>query len=177
MPKTPVHYEKVRCEHCGQTTTWASRLNPGMADIVRAIASAVAIKGINAIHPTKEMLVDSKLAEWRSREARLRAGKLTPNQTKNMGHARVHGLVAMCRDARGSYLLTPKGADFLKGALVPLVAIVDKTTGHNVGYASDDEGKIVQTSLREVCGSNDGYWVGWDYDVVEGSVVQSRQSL
>lgn len=68
-------YEPKKCSECGCTLTYQSRLNRGMTDIVKAIAVAIGKKGINAIHPMKEMLCDPR--EVPASE-RVRNGLLTP---------------------------------------------------------------------------------------------------
>lgn len=144
-----IKYEPEICDHCGQTKTYLLGLDHGTADIVVAIAKKIGQKGINIVHPRKEMegLV------------------LSSNQVGNLSRARFHGLIAHVKNKKGNYLLTRKGASFLRGETIPRFAIVSKAEGHQVGYFKED---ILTTTIRELLQGE--YWEGINYDIVEGEV-------
>ena len=73
---TKEKFEAERCECCTQTTQVLYPVDAGTADIVKAVAVAVGIKGINMIHLRKELEVDAK--EW-SYSRMLNEGALTSN--------------------------------------------------------------------------------------------------
>lgn len=159
-----------KCEHCGQTKNYELELSRGVANLVRAIGIAIGLKGVNAIHPMKELVVDPR--EW-SLAVMLEIGAITPNMNSNMKRATAHGLLAKIdskrygKEYRGNYLLTTKGAAFLRGRPVPKVAIVSKVTGHNERYLDDQDTVTCAQLLRE-----DANWKGISYDIVEGRVVR-----
>ena len=139
-----------------------------MSDIVKSIAVAIGKKGINAIHPMKEMLCDPR--EVPASE-RIKRGLLTPRQLGNITHVCRHGLVTRL-DEPGTFCLTRKGAAFLRGEAVPLVAIIDKRTHHNIGYVENKDGMPIKTTIHAMQKSGD-YWEGIGYDIVEGNVIQN----
>jgi len=174
-------YRPKVCGHCGQTETYLIALTRGVADIVRAVAVAIGIKGVNIIHPWKEMAVDRK--EW-TRARMIREGVLTPQQLNNLSHARVHGLIAQVRDEHGNYCLTRKGAEFLRDVCVPRYAIVSKVEGRQIGYWSGDTTELdpgyVEYTVRisQLTDATE-YWndakVG--YEIVEGRIIQPLLEL
>ena len=166
-----IKYSPDKCEHCQQTTTYASMLNRGIMDIVQSIANAIGRKGINAIHPMKEML--AKPGEASSREL-VRMGKLTPRQIGNITHACRHGLITRLSET-GTFCLTKKGAAFLRGEPVPLVAIISKQTHHNIDYLNHADGSPRTITVRDLRkrGEEGAYWDGINYDIHEGRVIPS----
>lgn len=150
-------FEPEICPHCGQSMTYLLAVDRGTVDIVKAIAKFIGEKGINAVHPRKEM-----------------EGKaLTSNQVGNLTRARAHGLIAKVRGAVGNYLLTRKGADFLRGTQIPKFAIMSKTEHHQIGYFEPEEYMV---SVHDFTGEGEPYWQGIGYDIVEGRVVREIQS-
>ena len=91
MSKNKYNFEPEICECCGQAQTYLLPIDWGTALIVKAVARAIRLKGINAIHPVKEMEVPAK--GWNYGMA-INDGKLTSNQIGNFTRARVHGLIA-----------------------------------------------------------------------------------
>jgi hypothetical protein len=155
------NYTPERCEHCGQTKTYLLAIDPGTADIVRAISAAIRQKRENEIHPRKEMEVEG----WSDYQDMIRLGHMTSNMVGNLSRARFHGLIARIKGRAGWYCMTTKGAKFLRGATVHRFAIVDKTTGHQVGYWGDEVISIQQ--LRGVA----EYWEKIDYFIEDGQIV------
>lgn len=152
-----IKYDPHVCESCHQTTTYLVGLDRGSVKILKQIAQFISKKGINVVHPRKEME-----GRW-----------LTSNQVGNLSRARFHGLIAAVKGNSGNYLLTRKGADFLKGARIPRYAIISKSEGHQVGYFDPDN----QTcSINDFKASDEPYWEGINYDIVEGQVVHNYLS-
>jgi hypothetical protein len=150
-------YEAEICEHCLQTTTYAIAIDKGTVDIVSKMADFIGKKGINTVHPRKEM----------------EGSYLTSNQVGNLSRPRLHGLIAKVKGESGNYLLTTKGAEFLRGKAISRVAIVQKATGKTekstIGYLQDDMVTLdcFRTSVE--------YWEGINYTVEEGRVVKDLE--
>lgn len=151
--------------HCRQTTTYLLSLDHGSIDIVRAIAVVIGKKGINVVHPRKEM--ECKLAPGVSYEMMISSGMLTSNQVGNLTRPRAHGLIAPVRTNAGNYCLTGKGIRFLKGESIPRFAIMSKSQNHQIGYYLPSEYTVNIADL-----SWGDYWEGINYDIVEGRVVK-----
>jgi hypothetical protein len=147
------------CECCGQDTSYELGLDKGTALIVYQIAKFIRMKGINIVHPRKEM----------------EGVYLTSNQVGNLSRARFHGLIASVDDNAGNYLLTKKGGAFLRGEVVPKIAIVKKATAKlpamNIGYHLPDE---IKTTFRGLVAEKE-YWTGIDFEIKEGRVVLDIQ--
>ena len=142
------------CECCGQTKTYAVALDKGSVLILKAIAKFIGQKGINCVHPRKEM----------------EGSMLTSNQVGNLSRPRLHGLIAHVKGEPGNYLLTKKGADFLRGVDVPKIAIVKKATNQekkrNIGYWREEEVRCTIDDFHD-----EVYWEGINYDIHEGRIV------
>jgi len=147
-------YQAEVCDHCLQTTTYAIAIDKGTVDIVTRIARFIGGKGINAVHPRKEM----------------EGGYLTSNQVGNLSRPRLHGLIAKVKGESGNYLLTRKGAQFLRGESIPRVAIIQKATGKTekstIGYLQND------TVILKDFENTVEYWEGINYSVEEGRVIK-----
>jgi hypothetical protein len=114
------------------------------------MARYIKIKGINAVHPRKE----------------LEGEYLTSNQVGNLTRPRAHGLIAKIDGEPGNYCLTWKGLSFLKGqGPIPKYAIMSKKSKTQIGYLSD-----VTVHVNEY-NTNDTRWEGVGYDIVEGRVI------
>lgn len=158
-------YVPEKCECCGQTRTYILPLSKGVANIVRAFSIAIRIKGINIIHPGKEMVVAAK--DW-SLDKMLQTGCITPQMWKNLTFAKSHGLIAMVRDEPGNYCLTTKGAQFLKGRRIPKYAICSKVTKHQEGYWHEE---LYTVAIRDFI-DDDSNWEIIDYSIVEGRIIK-----
>lgn len=170
--KRTIEYTPEKCESCGQTTSYASRLNRGIFDIVRSFARAIDIKGINAIHPLKEIAVGHGTMSARER---IEQGKLTVRQIGNLTHVVRHGLLAHIDGEPHTFCLTKKGAAFLRGEPVPLVAIVGKATHHNVGYLKNPDGSEITCTIHDFLrGEQDAYWQGINYEIHEGEIIRPK---
>lgn len=150
-------YKPEVCVCCGQTTTYLIAIDHGTVHIVKQIARFIQQKGINCVHPRKEME-----GAW-----------LTSNEVGNLSRARLHGLIAKVKDNPGNYLLTKKGARFLKGDKIPRVAIIRKgteaTDRHNDGYFNPEEDTCV---VGDFTASQGDYWEGINYTIEEGRIVR-----
>lgn len=149
-----IDYKPETCDCCHQTTTYLLGLDRGTVDILKKIARFIGRKGINCVHPRKEM------------EGPL----LSSNQVGNLSRARFHGLIAAVRGNKGNYLLTRKGADFLKGGRIPRYAIISKAEKCQVGYFDQETKTCV---VDDFMASEDPYWEGINYDVIEGQVIHT----
>lgn len=166
-------FESPTCDCCGAKLFYPLAIDWGTAVIVKAVARAVRLKGINVIHPTKEMEVPG--SEWNYLRA-VNEGKLTSTQIGNLkGRAKAHGLVAQYKDEPGNYVLTSKGAKFLRGEPIPAVRIRRKkgvTTDYPSGekYYKPDQ---YQVTIHEILkpGSDFPVWDGIDFDIVNGRIV------
>lgn len=143
------------CECCKQSTTYVLAIDRGTVEIVKAIARFIEKKGINAVHPRKEM-------EGRT---------LTSNQVGNLSRPRFHGLIASLEGETGNYVLTRKGSAFLRGEFIPKYAIISKSEGHQIGYAEPEKFKV---SVKDFDSQID-FWEGINYEIVEGRVVRNVQ--
>lgn len=149
-------YKPEICECCGQTKTYAIAIDRGTCDIMKAIATYIGLKGVNCVHPRKEMEGDM----------------LTSNQVGNLSRPRLHGLIARVKGNPGNYLLTPKGARFLRGEMIPKTAIVLKATEQsdyrNIGYWNEETD---QCTIHDFQHDDEEYWNGIGYTVEEGHIV------
>lgn len=161
-------YQPETCEHCKQKTTYLLPIDKGTTDIVIALATAVRLKGINCIHPTKEMEIPS--AEWTPSRA-YKDGKLTSTQIGNLTRPRSHGLIAKVSGKPGNWCLTRKGAKFLAGFPVSRYAIMKKSTdgesSHQIGYWEPEENQVTLKQLKY----EQTYWEGVDFEIVAGQVI------
>lgn len=156
-----INYEPQKCHHCGQTMTYLLPIDQGTVDIVKSIASAIRKKGVNLIHPRKEMEVTSEsVGAFSTMHDRIKNGQLTSNQVGNLSRARFHGLIARVSSEKGCYLLTRKGARFLKGDDVPRFAIISKTEKRQIGYLNE---LTDITNIRQF-GNDSQYWMEMEYD-------------
>jgi len=123
------------CSCCKQTTEYALPLDRGTALIVLAIFNRIRDKKQNLVHVGNEMVRPA--SDFSSYRDMVAGGWMTFKMEGNLSRARFHGLIAM--EERGFYLLTKKGARFLRGESVPRVAIIDKTTGHKAYYLEEEK--------------------------------------
>lgn len=148
------NHKPTICNECGQTTTYLIAIDRGTVDIVRQIAMFIGKKGINAVHPRKEM----------------EGSYLTSNQVGNLSRPRLHGLIAKVRGESGNYCLTKKGAEFLNGEIVPKIAIVQKANRNEerrtIGYLDGEENTCVIGDFNK-----GEYWQGIGYVIKEGEVI------
>ena len=160
------------CASCGQTTEYPIRLDKGTAYIVIAIANAVRLKNKNRVHLRNEMLV--KRGEYPSTRDVAIAGKMTATMIDNVLRAKYHGLVAQIDGGgTGEYLLTPKGARFLRGEAVPALAAIDKTK-HVKKYYIDEE--TDWTTIGRILRGDTNFWDhAWDID--ENTLSLKRRAV
>ena len=152
------NYKPLKCPTCHQTTTYILAIDPGTVHILKQVALFIGKKGINIVHPRKEM------------EGRY----LTSNQVGNLTRARSHGLIARIKGNPGNYCLTTKGAAFLHGSPINRFAILSKAEKHQIGYL--DEG-IETCVISDFNNPAEPYWEGINYDIEEGRVVVRPQDI
>lgn len=143
------------CPACKQSCTYLLGIDRGTVDILKAIARFISEKGINIVHPRKEM----------------EGVYLTSNQVGNLSRARFHGLIAHVKGNKGNYLLTKKGGAFLHNDEIPRYAIISKAESCQVGYFAPE------TLTCRIGDYNEPgeYWEGIDYDIEEGTVIHRHQ--
>lgn len=148
--------DKHKCPHCGQSIIYYLSVDAGTVHIVKQIAKFIGQKGINAVHPRKEM------------EGTL----LTSNEVGNLTRARAHGLIAKIEGNAGNYCLTYKGSEFLNGRPIHKTAIMDKVKKMKIGFLEEDGWCKVSdfNSPKE-------YWEGIGYDIKEGNVIVRREPV
>ncbi len=169
MPKNAATtgFTPTVCGGCGQTTNYVTSVDKGMADIVRAFAFAIKKKGVNVIHPAKEMMPSQTL---QTREEAIRDGRLTPSQANNLSRARSHGLLFRVQGHYGNWGLTRKGITFLRGEEIPKFVIIDKTTGAVLGNWKPDEYRVKMSDFSAI--SPDEYW---SETIEQGRIVTPEQ--
>ncbi|KKL12790.1 hypothetical protein LCGC14_2532250 [marine sediment metagenome] len=181
-----------KCENCNQTTEYMLALDRGTCNIVKCFATRVRIKGINVIHPKKEMEVPHK--EWNYKKG-FEEGVLTSTQIGNLTRARIHGLLARIKGEPGNWCITQKGALFLKGNPILQYAIMDKRTRQLKRYAWGEcpanmkSHSLINSHVGVICKNCDAYipreivafisdfksgseyWIGINYTIESGRVV------
>ena len=172
MAKNKYGFTPEICKCCGQARTYLLPIDWGTTVILKAVAAAVRNKGINMIHPTKEMEMPS--SNW-TYYAAIHHGMLTSTQIGNMTRARVHGLIARSQKEAGNWVLTRKGAAFLRGERIPRLAVIEKTRkteggrSHKIDYFKPEENTC---TVHEINTNEDiPVWEGIDFDIVEGRIV------
>ncbi len=153
-------FKSKTCPQCGQSIDYAIPLDKGTCDIVRAISVHIGKKGINRVHPRKEM--ESRFADPAN-------GLITSIMVGNLTKARAHGLIAKVKGNSGNYCLTGKGARFLRGEAVPKVAIMSKVEHHQIGYLSDEQGQPQMVKVSDFI--DEKTWAGINFEIREGFVV------
>lgn len=173
MKKNKYNFKPLVCECCGQAKTYALPIDWGTRVIVEAVARKIRLKKINTVHPTKEMEVPAR--EWTYRRA-ITEGVLTSTQIGNLTRARVHGLLAKNEKEPGNWVLTTKGAKFLKGERIPKIAEILKTQtvngkpSHKMRYYEPEK---YTTTIHEIQKPevDAPVWEAIDFEIVEGRVV------
>lgn len=137
------------CETCGQTRDYEARLDAGTCHIVIAIANAVRRLKRNKVHLMQEAMAMTREFDGGFKQM-IAAGYLTPIMIHNAFKARYHGLIARCGEVGdGEYLITRKGADFLRGKPISYSVIVTKVTHTNAGYVDENDKVTIKQLLKE----------------------------
>lgn len=160
-----IGYTPEVCTCCGQTTTYILGIDQGTVDIVKAVSIAIQRKGINMIHPWKEMQAPKSKLDYVTITLE---GLLTPMQLTNLSRARAHGLIAHVHDQHGNYCMTTKGAQFLNGCEIDRYAIMSKSEGHQIGYFEPGKHMVTVKSFQR---KGEPYWQGINYDIIEGRII------
>lgn len=161
-----IKYIPDKCHECQQTTTYILSIDKGTATIVIAMAAAIRKKGINVIHPRKEMEVSSRSHDSMIELAK--QGVLKSNSINNLTRARVHGLICKVKGEPGNYHLTRKGLLFLQGFPVEKFVVRSKSTGMNDRYLQPYEGGGMITIYEVLKGETRE---GVTFDIQEGRVI------
>jgi len=125
---------------------------------MKAIARFIQIKGKNDVHPRNEM----------------EGEYLSSNHVGNLSRPRMHGLIAHVTEngvrKAGRYLITKKGADFLKGASIPRYAIISKAEGHQVGYFAPE---TLTCSINDYNEPGEVRWEGFSAIINDNGTVET----
>lgn len=148
---TKIKFESEKCACCNQSVNYLVPIDYGTIRIVKQIAKFIGKKGINAVHPRKEM-------EW---------SMLSSNEVGNLSRPRIHGLIAKIKDKPGNYCLTSKGSKFLHGESIPKFAIRSKTDHCTVGYYLPETFSVI---VHDMQGDGD-YWDGINFSIEEGHII------
>lgn len=178
MKKNKYNFEPEVCDCCGQAKTYLLPIDFGTALIVKAFSKFIQLKGINMVHPTKEMEV---LGNAWTYDLAMSHGLLTSTQIGNFTRARAHGLIARHKDEPGNWVLTAKGARFLRGERIPKLALMRKSrVDDGIGYTSASHKEEYfkpneyTTTIHEVKSKDHpGMWEGISFDIVEGQIIEN----
>lgn len=168
LTKKAKHFDRKPCAACGQTTEYLVGLDKGAAYTVIAFYAAVRRKGLNCLHPAKEMLVMNR--EWTPERCR-DEGVITPQMRNDLKHAGAHGLIAKVRGEPGNWCLTRKGAEFLRGARIPKYAVLSKTEGKQIGYWEPDGQNVTIADLLKSA----TFWDPGTFEIREGRIVPAEE--
>ena len=162
--RKPKVFVASTCECCGQTKDYHTSIDKGMVAIMQAFSVAVRMKGVNVLHPLKEMNANPGMTILEA----VRMGKLTRTMSGNTSRARSHGLLARIRGRSGNWCITRKGFAFLRGEPVDKYAIIDKLTGDTIGHIP---GYVV--TIHDI--TKDRSAVYWDETILEGRVYDESE--
>jgi len=169
-----ITYQPKQCTCCGQTITYLLGIDRGTVDTLKAIATAIRKKGVNMIHPRKEMELSRKELDYRTMVVE---GHLTSNQVGNLSKARFHGLIASVDGKPGYYCLTTKGAQFLKGRSVPRFAVISKASGHQEGYWTGEDGREFMACVGDFKPDGPEYWEQINFEIEGGQIVSEPKKV
>ncbi len=155
-------YHPTVCECCDQALDYRVGLSKGHVRLMAKFAAAIRAKGINAVVPSKELAT----GKW--------GIPFTVTEMKALSQVRLHGLLAMSREHAGNWLLTTKGADFLRGRSIPRYALVLKrnkaTSEHTTGYWEAERNMITAGELLK----EGEYWRHIDFIVHESRIIYEK---
>lgn len=144
--KSEPKFESEICECCKQTTDYALSLDRGTAMIVLAVYNRVRMKNENRVHLRDEMEVGQK--EYEDYRVMISEGHITSRMIDNVLRAKYHGLLAQVDGGgRGEYLITRKGAAFLRDVPLNRVAIIDKATHTKKYYWNEGNDMVTFSKL------------------------------
>ena len=158
-------YKPEKCEHCGQSLTYLLAVDRGTVDIMKAISVAIKRKGINVIHPRKEIEISGREVSY---QEMVTEGLLTSNQIGNLSRPGFHGLIAKVKGHPGNYSLTGKGMAFLHGASISKFAIISKSSKRQIGYWEPIKFQCTLKDFRP----DQEYWEIPDWEIKEGRVIK-----
>lgn len=146
-----VKYKPEKCECCGQSTTYLLGLDRGSFTILRKLLDGVSQKGINQIHPTRDLTFTGR-EKW---------------LVTNISRPRKHGLIAFIEEKKGYYCLTRKAGQFLRGKSIARYAIISKKEQRTLGYWEPD---VFQVTAQELLKNDElPFW--------EGELIKASEML
>src|SRR5665213_656494 len=151
-------FKPTVCQCCSQTTNYLASLDRGSAMIVLALYNAVRINDRNRIHLRNDMECDpSVFTDYLTMAFE---GHMTSKMIDNILRPKYHGLVAQVdHGGQGEYLITPKGARFLRNEPIIRAAVISKTT-HSKDYYYDETDLV---TFHELMGENEPW--RWKLDL------------
>ena len=158
-------YIPEKCDGCGQTKTYLLPIDKGSIDTLKAISVAIYNKGINCVHPRKELEIGPTTKNY---DLMIKNGGLTSGMVGNLSKLRFHGLIAKTGEQAGNYCLTTKASDFRKGKLIPKYAIISKVTGHKEDYWLPEK---YQVSIKDFSG-DEAYWESINFIIRDGHIIK-----
>jgi hypothetical protein len=159
------NFQPEICQCCGQSMTYLLPVDKGTVDILKAFSVAIRKKGINEIHPRNEMEVQRGQLSYGEMVGE---GVLTSNHVGNLSRLRFHGLIAAIDGKKGFYLLTRKGAAFLRGDRIPKYAIISKAKGHQIGYFEEF---TENCTINDFADESAPYWQLINFDVSDKKII------
>lgn len=149
---------RQHCLTCGQATTYELEIDRGTVKIVTEMARFINSKGINMVHPRKE----------------LEGTLLTSNEVGNLSRPRFHGLIAKVKGEPGNYAITRKGFAFLRGDKIERIAIIKKSTIDEPAHTQGHVGGL-WISIDELVKDWLPYWSSCGYEVKAGRVLTKTE--
>jgi len=137
--KNRIKFKADVCSHCTQTTNYDLALDRGSALIVLALYNAVQRLGRNKVHVGNEMVRPAK--DFPTYRDMVAGGWMTFKMEGNLSRPRRYGLIAQGEEG-GTWLITQKGAKFLRGERIARVAVISKVTGHKSHYLDEAQDNI-----------------------------------
>lgn len=151
--------EKQKCHACGQTIDYVLDMDRGSCSILKELAKFIRAKGINAVHPNKEMV-------------KIPNPILSARQLDNIVRLKFHGLVAHLDGERGNYALTRKGLAFLNGEPIPKsVTIKKKAEGERAHVVLRSDKLVTIADIDKEWGP---WWSSNGYEIHEGRVIYAQ---
>ncbi len=140
------------CGECHQTTEYDVALSRGAATLAIAFYNAIRRENRNIVHFGNDMVRDPK--DFNNFRDMVEGGWCTHKMSEafvTVLHR--HGIIAS--RGNGEWVLTPKGAAFLRNEEVWKVCIADKTTGHQSGYWEPSG----LTKITTLLNTKEAWWV------------------
>lgn len=144
--------------------TWRAEIDKGVVDMLKKIALHIGNRKENRCSPTRDLDL-----------------RISAAQRANVTKLVRHGLIAHVAKAKGSagyFLLTRKGAGFLRGEPIPKYAIIEKAfkgqKSHLLEYFKPELHTCI---VYEFADPEMPMWEGIGYDVMDGKTFPSNMPV